>query len=101
MFFYLLGCCLVDALEEIVRTMGSKYWKFDADSCEIKMVGVTQVPPKGSEHNIECKCNNDNDSDCHIVKMYSSLMSLNFGLFCTHILSSLEKSLNYDNLIRY
>ncbi|XP_065877571.1 probable LRR receptor-like serine/threonine-protein kinase RFK1 isoform X2 [Euphorbia lathyris] len=59
----------VDALEEITRTMGSTYWKFDADSCEVKMVGVTPVPPKNAEHSIECKCNNANDTDCHVVSI--------------------------------
>ncbi|WCJ27268.1 Leucine-rich repeat transmembrane protein kinase [Euphorbia peplus] len=59
----------VDALKEITRTMGSIYWEFDADSCEVKMAGVTPVPPKNAEHSVECKCDNDNDTDCHVVKI--------------------------------
>ncbi|XP_050368368.1 probable LRR receptor-like serine/threonine-protein kinase RFK1 [Argentina anserina] len=56
----------IDVLEEITRTMGAKYWKFNAGSCEIEMVGVTAEPPKGSESSIECECNNN---VCHVVKL--------------------------------
>ncbi|OWM72996.1 hypothetical protein CDL15_Pgr001110 [Punica granatum] len=42
----------VDALREITGAMGAKYWDFDADSCEIRKVGLTQDPPKGSESSI-------------------------------------------------
>eukprot|EP00257_Ricinus_communis_P018068 XP_015576670.1 probable LRR receptor-like serine/threonine-protein kinase RFK1 [Ricinus communis] len=59
----------VDALEEITRTMGSTYWKFDADSCKVEMVGVTPAPPKGAERSIYCKCNNENNADCHVVRI--------------------------------
>ncbi|KAJ6766888.1 LRR RECEPTOR-LIKE SERINE/THREONINE-PROTEIN KINASE RFK1-RELATED [Salix purpurea] len=59
----------VDALEEIARTLGSKYWKFNADTCEIEMVGVTQVPPKNSAQRIDCECNKGNNSDCHVTRM--------------------------------
>ncbi|XP_037493924.1 probable LRR receptor-like serine/threonine-protein kinase RFK1 isoform X4 [Jatropha curcas] len=59
----------VDALEEITRTMGSTYWKFNADSCEIDAVGVTPVPPTNAKHNIECQCNNGNVNDCHVIKI--------------------------------
>ncbi|KAG6736093.1 hypothetical protein POTOM_061206 [Populus tomentosa] len=59
----------VDALEEIARTLGSKYWKFNADTCEIEMAGVTQVPPKNAEQRIDCECNNGNNTDCHVTRM--------------------------------
>ncbi|KAJ6935788.1 LRR receptor-like serine/threonine-protein kinase RFK1 isoform X1 [Populus alba x Populus x berolinensis] len=59
----------VDALEEIARTLGSKYWKFNADTCEIEMAGVTQVPPKDAEQRIDCECNNGNNTDCHVTRM--------------------------------
>ncbi|CAN1328798.1 Probable LRR receptor-like serine/threonine-protein kinase RFK1 [Linum perenne] len=59
----------VDALGEIVRTLGSKYWKFDADTCKVEAVGMTQVPPRNAEHNIECTCNNGSNTDCHVVRI--------------------------------
>ncbi|KAI5570912.1 hypothetical protein POPTR_011G072566v4 [Populus trichocarpa] len=59
----------VDALEEIARTLGSKYWKFNADTCEIESVGVTQVPPKNAEQRIDCECKNGNNTDCHVTRM--------------------------------
>ncbi|KAL9383710.1 hypothetical protein Peur_024033 [Populus x canadensis] len=59
----------VDALEEIARTLGSKYWKFNADTCEIELVGVTQVPPKNAEQRIDCECKNGNNTDCHVTRM--------------------------------
>ncbi|KAK8575089.1 hypothetical protein V6N12_062766 [Hibiscus sabdariffa] len=46
----------VDALQEIATAMGSLYWKFNGDSCEIERVGVTLVPPKNSKHGISCEC---------------------------------------------
>ncbi|PKI69049.1 hypothetical protein CRG98_010518 [Punica granatum] len=64
----------VDALREITGAMGAKYWDFDADSCEIRKVGLTQDPPKGSESSIGCSCNVGNDTFCHVVRMYKSLI---------------------------
>ncbi|KAB2025636.1 hypothetical protein ES319_D06G163800v1 [Gossypium barbadense] len=58
----------VDALEEITTAMGSTYWKFIGDSCEIEMVGVTLVPPKNSEHEISCECEADG-TVCHVVRI--------------------------------
>ncbi|XP_045825692.1 probable LRR receptor-like serine/threonine-protein kinase RFK1 isoform X2 [Trifolium pratense] len=59
----------IDALEEITRTMGATYWKFDGDSCEIKMIGLTKNPPDGSESNIDCDCYSANDTFCHVVRI--------------------------------
>ncbi|XP_010540544.1 PREDICTED: probable LRR receptor-like serine/threonine-protein kinase RFK1 [Tarenaya hassleriana] len=58
-----------DALQQIVTTLGSKYWKFDADDCTIEMVGLTQVPPQEAEHEIICECSPTNGTDCHVVKI--------------------------------
>ncbi|KAB5534185.1 hypothetical protein DKX38_017271 [Salix brachista] len=63
----------VDALEEIALTLGSKYWKFNADTCQIESVGVTQVPPKNAEQRIDCECKNGNNTDCHVTRMYNFL----------------------------
>uniref|UniRef100_A0A6N2KFE7 non-specific serine/threonine protein kinase n=1 Tax=Salix viminalis TaxID=40686 RepID=A0A6N2KFE7_SALVM len=59
----------VDALEEIALTLGSKYWKFNADTCQIESVGVTQVPPKNAEQRIDCECKNGNNTDCHVTRI--------------------------------
>ena len=67
------GWYVVDALEEIALTLGSKYWKFNADTCQIESVGVTQVPPKNAEQRIDCECKNGNNTDCHVTRMYNSL----------------------------
>lgn len=66
----------VDALEEIVRMMGTAYWKFDADSCHIEMVGLTQEPPAESERSIDCDCSFENNTVCHVVKMTLKRLSL-------------------------
>ncbi|KAK9014257.1 hypothetical protein V6N11_005420 [Hibiscus sabdariffa] len=58
----------VDALQEIATAMGSIYWKFNGDSCEIKRVGVTLVPPKNSKHEISCACMADG-TVCHVVRI--------------------------------
>ncbi|KAB5534213.1 hypothetical protein DKX38_017299 [Salix brachista] len=59
----------VDALEKIALTLGSKYWKFNADTCQIESVGVTQVPPKNAEQRIDCECKNGNNTDCHVTRI--------------------------------
>ena len=68
-------CHPVDALQEITSTMGATYWKFDADSCKIEMVGVTSQPPAESERSIVCDCNIENNA-CHVVNMYDFMTIL-------------------------
>ncbi|OMO86378.1 hypothetical protein CCACVL1_09613 [Corchorus capsularis] len=58
----------VDALQEITATMGVTRWKFDGESCEIKMVGVTLVPPKNAYHDISCECET-NSNVFHVVRI--------------------------------
>lgn len=65
----------VDALQRVVTRMGSTHWKFDADSCRIEMVGLTPKPPNAADSDINCDCNIENTTDCHIIKMYSFLNS--------------------------
>jgi len=71
-----LCCHLVDALREIASAMGSAYWKFDADSCSIEMVGLTQEPPAESERSIGCDCSFEDNTVCHVVRMYDFEISL-------------------------
>lgn len=66
----------VDALKEIVSTMGATYWKFDADSCNIEMVGVTLEPPDESERRIGCDCSFEDGTVCHVVNMTLKRLSL-------------------------
>ncbi|KAF7803233.1 putative LRR receptor-like serine/threonine-protein kinase RFK1 isoform X2 [Senna tora] len=66
----------VDALQEIVSTMGSTYWKFDATSFEIEMVGVTPEPPEESERKIVCDCSFESNTVCHVTKMTLKRLSL-------------------------
>lgn len=77
-FTYDYYCHLVDALKEIISTMGAVYWKFDAESCEIETVGFTQEPPSESERSIVCDCSFENNTVCHVVKMYVSSIFLKF-----------------------
>ncbi|KAK9267672.1 hypothetical protein L1049_010103 [Liquidambar formosana] len=65
----------VDALQQIAKTMGSVYWKFNADSCQVERVGVTVIPPNESKANITCACNFQNNT-CHIVAMEMKRLSL-------------------------
>ena len=68
----------VDALKEIASTMGATYWKFDGDSCQIQMVGLTPEPPNGAESSIDCGCPSEENTVCnvtHVVRMYNSIFS--------------------------
>lgn len=67
--FYFCACPLVDALEQVATTLGSKYWKFDAENCLVEKVGLTETPPPTAEQVIECECSPTNANDCHVVKM--------------------------------
>ncbi|XP_010478344.1 PREDICTED: probable LRR receptor-like serine/threonine-protein kinase RFK1 [Camelina sativa] len=58
----------VDALEQIATTLGSRFWKFDAESCKVEMVGLTETPPPTAKQEIECECSPTNDTDCHIIR---------------------------------
>ncbi|CAN8303920.1 unnamed protein product [Cochlearia groenlandica] len=59
----------VDALQQIANTLGSKYWKFDADGCKVEKVGLTEVPPPTAKQEIGCECSPTNETDCHVVKI--------------------------------
>ncbi|XP_027191828.1 probable LRR receptor-like serine/threonine-protein kinase RFK1 isoform X3 [Cicer arietinum] len=91
----------IDALEEITRTMGATYWKFDGDSCQIKMVGLTQEPPDGSQSSIECDCSSQNDTFCHVVRItlkgYNLPGTLPSQLIKLPYLREVDFALNYLN----
>ncbi|ESW31491.1 hypothetical protein PHAVU_002G242600 [Phaseolus vulgaris] len=56
----------VDALKEIISTLGGTSWEFDSDYCPIKILRSTPVPPKESERRIECDYCAENNT-CHVV----------------------------------
>ncbi|KAL6542753.1 hypothetical protein OROHE_010273 [Orobanche hederae] len=49
--------------------MGATYWRFNGDICELDMVGVSPMPPSGSEGYVECNCNYENNTVCHVTKI--------------------------------
>ncbi|CAF1928762.1 hypothetical protein Bca4012_072029 [Brassica carinata] len=59
----------VDALQQIAKTLGSKFWKFDAENCKVETVGLTETPPPTAKQEIECECSPTNETDCHIIKI--------------------------------
>uniref|UniRef100_M4EU51 non-specific serine/threonine protein kinase n=1 Tax=Brassica campestris TaxID=3711 RepID=M4EU51_BRACM len=59
----------VDALQQIAKTLGSKFWKFDAENCKVETVGLTETPPPTAKQEIECECSPTNETDCHIIKV--------------------------------
>ncbi|CAK9148062.1 unnamed protein product [Ilex paraguariensis] len=56
--------------------MGATYWKFNADSCKVEMVGMTPQAPKESEGDVVCADCNFNNTLCHIVKIVLKRYSL-------------------------
>ncbi|CAI9760141.1 unnamed protein product [Fraxinus pennsylvanica] len=59
----------VDVLQQIVTAMGAKFWKFNANLCDIELVGVTQIAPSGSEGYVDCDCTYENNTVCHVTKI--------------------------------
>lgn len=92
---------IVDALQEITSTMGATYWKFNADSCEIEMVGITPQAPAGSDSSVDCECNFENSTVCHVVRMYSIFVLLfDAILLFVSIYIYIYKGLNTCMLVR-
>lgn len=61
---------IVDVLQKLTSTMGATYWKFNADSCQVDLVGINPQAPPGSESKVDCECNSENNTICHVVTMY-------------------------------
>ncbi|KAK6133552.1 hypothetical protein DH2020_032681 [Rehmannia glutinosa] len=59
----------VEALQQIATEMGATYWRFNGDICELGMVGVSPTPPSGSEGYVDCNCNYNNNTVCHVTKI--------------------------------
>lgn len=99
----------VDALQLIATEMGATYWRFNGDLCEVDSVGVSPTPPSGSEGYVECNCNYNNNTVCHVTKMYifillsflcCSMVYLEFnGLSSGSIYLSVLKSYNLPGIL--
>ncbi|XP_059435615.1 probable LRR receptor-like serine/threonine-protein kinase RFK1 isoform X3 [Corylus avellana] len=91
----------VDALQQIATTMGSTYWKFNGNSCQIQMVGMTPDPPRNSVSSIDCDCNLKNSTVCHVVRIvlkgYSLPGMLPPQLVKLPYLREIDFALNYLN----
>ncbi|KAI4371787.1 hypothetical protein MLD38_010096 [Melastoma candidum] len=66
----------VDALRDIAATMGSKYWEFDDESCQVLKFGLTPDKPAGAESTVGCQCDFPNDAGCHVVRIVLKGFSL-------------------------
>lgn len=88
------GRLLVDALHQSVTTMGAIYWRFNADTCRIEVIGLTEAPPKGSERRIDCECHFNNYTVCHVVKLYvlTWFLYMNFLIASRWLLLLLARS---------
>ncbi|XP_023541191.1 probable LRR receptor-like serine/threonine-protein kinase RFK1 [Cucurbita pepo subsp. pepo] len=59
----------VDALQQITRTLGAVYWKFNDESCAVEMFGLTENPQRGSSSKIVCDCLLEDNTLCHVIKI--------------------------------
>ncbi|XP_075496889.1 putative LRR receptor-like serine/threonine-protein kinase RFK1 isoform X3 [Primulina tabacum] len=59
----------VDALQQIANELGATFWRFNADSCEVEMVGISQTAPSGSDGFVDCDCSFANNTVCHVVRI--------------------------------
>lgn len=67
--FFCFFLSIVDALQQMASEMGATYWRFDGKLCELEMVGVSPTPPSGNEGYVECNCNYNNNTVCHVTTM--------------------------------
>ena len=69
----------VDALQQIVETMGITSWEFNATSCNVGSVKIAPPaqPDQKAESKVSCDCSFSNGT-CHVVGMYVFLFSLCF-----------------------
>ncbi|KAG8365577.1 hypothetical protein BUALT_Bualt18G0119900 [Buddleja alternifolia] len=84
----------VEVLQQIANDMGSRYWRFNAELCEVEMVGVSPTPPSASEGYVECNCNYNNSTVCHVTKM-----NLEANNFSEPIPSDIGRLINLKTLI--
>ncbi|KAG6405089.1 hypothetical protein SASPL_132671 [Salvia splendens] len=59
----------VDVFKEIANELGAVHWSFNADLCEMEMGGITQTPPPNSDGYVECNCNFNNNTICHVTTL--------------------------------
>ncbi|KAL1555944.1 putative LRR receptor-like serine/threonine-protein kinase RFK1 isoform X1 [Salvia divinorum] len=59
----------VDVFKEMADELGALHWSFNADLCEMVMGGMTQTPPPNSDGYVECNCNFNNTTVCHVTTL--------------------------------
>ncbi|XP_073280894.1 probable LRR receptor-like serine/threonine-protein kinase RFK1 [Primulina huaijiensis] len=59
----------VDALQQIANELGATFWRFNADLCEVEMVGISQTAPSGSDGYVDCDCSFANNTVCHVIRI--------------------------------
>ncbi|KAI3697753.1 hypothetical protein L6452_30850 [Arctium lappa] len=68
----------VDALEEILSSMGATNWRFNGESCQLE--AISEIPKLNQEADASVKCadacNNGNSSNCHIISITHKFYSL-------------------------
>ncbi|KAI3742837.1 hypothetical protein L1987_60533 [Smallanthus sonchifolius] len=66
----------VVAVNSILTTMGATNWSFNGDTCNLDL--ISEVPKLSQEANAStgCDCSTTNNSDCHVVRMYNTLVLL-------------------------
>ena len=95
---------IVDVLQQITRTLGAVYWKFNSDSCVVEMFGVAEKSPRGSETNIDCDCSIENSTFCHVVRMYNPLilfLNIDYWLGLLSVWCHILFRLNFYNQRHY
>ncbi|XP_057472307.1 probable LRR receptor-like serine/threonine-protein kinase RFK1 [Actinidia eriantha] len=87
----------VDALHQIATSMGANHWLFNSE-CDIIMV---QPKPNGTMSSVDCACNFENDTYCHVVgiviKGYSLPGMLPPELVKLRYLREIDFAYNYLN----
>nr|GEU62608.1 probable LRR receptor-like serine/threonine-protein kinase RFK1 isoform X1 [Tanacetum cinerariifolium] len=68
----------VEAMGSILAAMNATSWRFNGDTCILDT--VTEVPRLSQEANasVGCDCNIDNDTNCHVIRMYTLLPTFKF-----------------------
>lgn len=91
-FGVLLFLSSVGVFKEIANELGAVHWSFDADLCELEVGGISQTPPPNSDGYVECNCNFNNNTVCHVTALYGFRFltfyynSPGIGLYCNEFI---------------
>ena len=61
----------MEAVGNILAAMNATSWRFNSDTCTLDT--IAEVPRLSQEANasVGCDCNIGNDTNCHVVRMYT------------------------------